>query len=54
MIHTIEIGAHVKRRHITEEQKVVLVGQNVVLVNEIGFYHTVSRGSFLADYVVMN
>lgn len=51
-ITQITIGASVHRKHITEDQKVILVGRNVVLQNEIGFYHTVSRAEFSADYSI--
>lgn len=51
-IKTITIGASVHRHNFTENQKVVLVGRNVVLLNEIGFYHTVSREALASEYSI--
>ncbi len=48
---TLEIGAVVKRRYITERQTVIAIEKNVALVNQIGYIHTTSHEDFHKYYV---
>lgn len=47
------ISDWVRRPHISERIQIVMVGQNVVLKNELGFFHTASLEAFKrGDYVL--
>lgn len=50
---TPRIGDFVRRPYVTERIRVVDVRSNVVLINELGFYHTASLEAFKrGDYVL--
>lgn len=44
-------GEYVRRRYIDETVMVFAVEQNVVLLNEVGVFSTISREALAADYI---